>query len=53
MTFPDDYVVCGGRREQQLQLGNAVPPRLAERVAAQLAAELERLGATEPLALAA
>ena len=44
MTFPDDYVVCGNRREQQLQLGNAVPPLLAERVAEQLAAELARLG---------
>ena len=53
MTFPDDYVVCGSRRDQQLQLGNAVPPLLAERISTQLAAELERLGATEPLALAA
>jgi len=53
MTFPDDYAVCGSRRDQQLQLGNAVPPLLAQRVAAQLAVELERLGATEPVALAA
>jgi DNA (cytosine-5)-methyltransferase 1 len=53
MTFPDDYAVCGSRRDQQLQLGNAVPPLLAERVAAGIAAELERLGAVKPLALAA
>lgn len=53
MTFPDDYVVCGNRREQQLQLGNAVPPLLAQRVAEQLAAELRRLAATPRLPLAA
>ncbi len=53
MTFPDDYVVCGSRRDQQLQLGNAVPPLLAQRVAEKLAAELERLGARKPLPLAA
>jgi DNA (cytosine-5)-methyltransferase 1 len=45
MTFPDDYLVCGTRREQQLQLGNAVPPLLARRVAEQLASELARFGA--------
>jgi DNA (cytosine-5)-methyltransferase 1 len=53
MTFPDDYEICGSRREQQLQLGNAVPPLLAERVAGALAAELTRLGAGERLSLAA
>jgi len=53
MTFPDDYVVCGGRRAQQLQLGNAVPPLLAQRIAEQIAAELSRLGATTRLPLAA
>ena len=25
MTFPDDFIVCGSRRDQQLQLGNGVP----------------------------
>jgi DNA (cytosine-5)-methyltransferase 1 len=53
MTFPDDFVVTGNRREQQLQLGNAVPPMLGCVVAEALAGELERLGATERLALAA
>ncbi len=53
MTFPDEYVVCGNRRQQQLQLGNAVPPVLAERVAAQVAGELRRLGAVDSLAFAA
>ena len=46
MTFPDDFVVCGSRRDQQLQLGNAVPPRLGQVVAHALRLELERLGAT-------
>ena len=53
MTFPDDYIVCGNRRDQQLQLGNAVPPLLASRVGDRIASELELLGAIEPLALAA
>ena len=38
MTFPDDFVVTGNRREQQLQLGNAVPPLLGRVVADALAA---------------
>jgi DNA (cytosine-5)-methyltransferase 1 len=53
MTFPDDYFVCGNRRDQQLQLGNAVPPLLARGIAEQIAVELDRLGATERLTLAA
>lgn len=53
MTFPDDFCVCGNRRQQQLQLGNAVPPMLAECLARQIAAELGRLEAAEPLAVAA
>jgi DNA (cytosine-5)-methyltransferase 1 len=37
-TFPDDYIVVAkGRRSWQHQLGNAVPPRLAEIVAGPLA----------------
>jgi DNA (cytosine-5)-methyltransferase 1 len=53
MTFPDDYVVCGNRRQQQLQLGNAVPSLLARRVADRVGAELERLAAIEPSLLVA
>jgi DNA (cytosine-5)-methyltransferase 1 len=53
MTFPDDFVVTGNRREQQLQLGNAVPPMLGRVVAEALAAELMRLGVDTRLALAA
>ena len=56
MGFPDAFVVLGTRREQQLQLGNAVPPRLGEVVAERVAAELTRLGAVgadSPVAAAA
>ena len=41
------------RREQQLQLGNAVPPQLAHVVARRIADELVRLGASDPLLTAA
>lgn len=42
MTFPDDYqVVARSRRSWQHQLGNAVPPDLAEIVARPLAADLQ------------
>jgi DNA (cytosine-5)-methyltransferase 1 len=44
MSFPDDFVVTGTRREQQLQLGNAVPPSFAEAIALNIATELRRLG---------
>jgi len=53
MTFPDDYLICGNRREQQLQLGNAVPPMLGRVVAEAIACELTRLGALDILAAAA
>ena len=32
-TFPDDFVFIGSRRSTQRQVGNAVPPLLARRVA--------------------
>lgn len=54
MTFPDEFVVCGSRRDQQLQLGNAVPPMLGEAVASAMRDELARLGAVDQrLSLAA
>ena len=40
-AFPDDYVVVGTRRSAQIQLGNAVPPRLAEVVASGLRRAIE------------
>jgi hypothetical protein len=42
-------VVCGNRRTQQLQLGNAVPPLMGKALLDQVAAELDRLEA--PLAV--
>lgn len=36
-TFPDDFVFVGKRASVQSQIGNSVPPLLAERVAAQVA----------------
>jgi DNA (cytosine-5)-methyltransferase 1 len=48
MTFPDDFRVEGTRREQQLQLGNAVPPILGEAVAEAIAGELQSLEANTP-----
>jgi len=37
-TFPDDFAFVGRRASVQAQLGNSVPPLLAERVAASVAA---------------
>jgi DNA (cytosine-5)-methyltransferase 1 len=41
-TFPDDYEIVGGRRSAQVQIGNAVPPLLAERLTGSLVAAAGR-----------
>lgn len=41
-TFPDDYVFCGERTSQYVQVGNAVPPLLAEQIAAVVLELLEK-----------
>jgi DNA (cytosine-5)-methyltransferase 1 len=53
MTFPDEFEVLGTRREQQLQLGNAVPPQLGMVVAEAIAQELARLEVVAALPAAA
>ena len=35
-TFPEDFVFMGTKVEISKQIGNAVPPVLAERIAAQV-----------------
>ena len=40
-TFPDDVVFCGSRQNQCIQVGNAVPVKLAEALAKQIEIKLE------------
>jgi DNA (cytosine-5)-methyltransferase 1 len=35
-TFPDSYIFCGSKTDIARQIGNAVPPRLAEAVAREI-----------------
>ncbi len=41
-SFHDSYVFCGSPSEQWIQLGNAVPPVLAEAIARSFRSTLER-----------
>ena len=52
-TFPDDFVICGNRRSAQRQLGNAVPPLLARKIAEVLSEGRYRQETQQQLALAA
>lgn len=52
-TFPDDFVIFGNRRSAQRQVGNAVPPLLARRIAEVLADGRLAQDESNQLALAA
>ena len=41
-SFPDDFIFCGSPSDQWVQIGNAVPPVLAEAVARSLLRVLPR-----------
>ena len=43
-SFPDDFVFCGSRTDQFKQIGNAVPPLLAEVIAKSIRENLEKQG---------
>jgi DNA (cytosine-5)-methyltransferase 1 len=40
--FPDDYVFSGSKREITKQIGNAIPPPMAEAVAKSLRVTLQK-----------
>ncbi len=42
-TFPDDVIFCGSRQEQCIQVGNAVPVKLAEALAKNVISYLEEM----------
>lgn len=46
-SFPDRFVFCGPMTQIFRQIGNAVPPLLAQAVAKELVAELRRSGINE------
>jgi DNA (cytosine-5)-methyltransferase 1 len=46
-TFPDNYLFCGNKTAQYIQVGNAVPPLLAKQIGEILRDILEAAGAND------
>lgn len=47
-TFPDEFIFVGGQEEIALQIGNAVPPKLAEVLGAAIRDAVQRRQRGEP-----
>lgn len=45
-TFPDDHIFAGNRAQQCIQVGNAVPPLLAARLADSINCHLDEIGSS-------
>lgn len=50
-TFPDDYVISGGRQAQIEQIGNSVPPQLGRMLAVSVLSQLFRVDLPFKMAL--
>lgn len=47
-TFPDDFIFCGSMKKAMWQIGNAVPPRLAEVIGKALYPSLRAIADKKP-----
>lgn len=47
-TFPDDFLFCGSMKKAMWQIGNAVPPRLAEVIGKTLLPSLRAIQSGKP-----